>query len=182
MESNSGVPPACSTACHGSVSSTCSTMSVATNATRLPSSSFAMRNPLSSVSDEGYPHRGRCNALAADAEVAGDEDDLATRVDARGGVVTEGRAADLAPILGEDVLAVAGARHPGLHRLVDREVRRRPDDVLADGPVAGVALCVVAIEALPEGAPVGRLVGEEAHLGHGVRVLVGCRGQALRHA
>src|SRR3954469_398754 len=92
----------------------------------------------------GYPHRARCNALAADAEVAGDEDDLATRVHARRGVVTDGRAADLAPILGEDVLAVTGARHPGLHRLVDREVRRRPDDVLADGPVAGVALCVVA--------------------------------------
>src|SRR3954466_3229245 len=45
-EISSGVAPACSTAFHGSVSSTCSTPSVAMKAIFLPFSSSAMRNPL----------------------------------------------------------------------------------------------------------------------------------------
>src|SRR5918999_515989 len=61
--------------------------------------------------------------LAPDAEVGGDDRDSVPPVDARGRIVMHGGEPDLLPVPREEVRAVAGAVHPGLHRPAWRDGR-----------------------------------------------------------
>src|SRR5258705_11610514 len=78
--------------------------------------------------------RRMAEVLAADAEVRRHDRDLAAAVRAGcvGGV--HGGDADLTPCGSHQVLAVLGAREPELQRSSRVDVRRRPEQVLADRP------------------------------------------------
>src|SRR5687768_17645724 len=135
-------------------------------------------------SGEAYPRKSSrtLSWLGADAEVGRDDDDVAAAEDARGGRHGDGGEADLAPARREDVLAVAGARHPQLQSTRGAEACGRPEQVLADRPVGVATLAVIALNALPERRAVAGRVAEEAERAHGPRVHVGGRGERERAA
>src|SRR6266540_362191 len=80
--------------------------------------------------------------------------------------VVHGRNPDLAELASEDVVTVRRAHHPFVHRAGPARLGRFPEDVLADRPIAAVALRIEPRDPAPERGTVPRLVLEEPEQAH----------------
>src|SRR6266508_1340517 len=109
--------------------------------------------------------------LATDAEIGGDDRDLTPAECARSGGDVDCGQADLSPARGEHVLPVLGAIQPHVEGLGCVDVRRRPEQVLADGPEAPVRHRIEAGDPAAKGGAVHRAVAEVAANRHLGRVL-----------
>ena len=101
-------------------------------------------------------------------------------IHARSARGVHGGEADFAPARVEQVRSVRRAGEPELERLDGADVRRAPEEVLADGPASEAARGIEVREPLGERSAVGGAVAEVALLRHRGRVSGGGGGQRRR--